>query len=108
MRRRHRENQRWQSEAITFERARGASCAIGSRSVVSPATLNLVAVAATISEGNRMLGKPGGEFYCKRGLTIEDAVRLHLKQHVDATQFGEGTEPDEAWHRSPVHLGPYQ
>jgi hypothetical protein len=69
---------------------------------------NLVAFAATISEGDRLLGKPDGEFYCKRGLTIEEAVRLHLKQHIDATQFAEGTGPDEAWYRSPVHFGPYR
>lgn len=50
----------------------------------------------------------GGEFYCKRGLTIEEAVCLHLKQHIDVTQLGEGTGPDEAWYRSPVHLGPYR
>ena len=47
-----------------------------------------------------MLGKPEGEFYCKRGLTIEEAARLHLKQHIDATQFAEGNGPDEAWYKS--------
>ena len=70
--------------------------------------LKLFGFSAVISDGDRLVQLTDGEFYCRRGLPIEDAVRQHLKEYIDATALGEGKAPDPAWLNSHVHVGPWR
>ncbi len=65
--------------------------------------------AATVYEADRHLASLDGGFaYDARSLATEDAVRLHLKQQIDRSHFGEGKGPDPEWLKSWVHSGPYR